>query len=76
MKKNFIFHVQYETTRTLGAANYETEAEMYLMLEQDGITEDNDDVIGISYYEFTCATETAMGQLVRSWDFGKPYTFR
>lgn len=76
MKKNSIFHVRYETTRTLGAANYETEAEMYLMLEQNNITEDNDEVIGISYYEFTCVTETTMGQLVRSWDFGKPYTFR
>jgi hypothetical protein len=64
----------YETTTCVGQANYETENEMYLMLEQDGILEENTNVIGITYYEFQ---EQADGtyKASRTWNFGKPYTF-
>lgn len=68
------YSAMYETTTCVGQANYETENEMYLMLEQDGILEENANVIGITYYEFQ---EQADGtyKTSRTWNFGKPYTF-
>mgnify|MGYP003302428424 CR=1 FL=1 len=68
------YSAMYETTTCVGQANYETENEMYLMLEQDDILEENANVIGITYYEFQ---EQADGthKAIRTWNFGKPYTF-
>lgn len=68
------YSARYETTSCVGQATYETENEMYLMLEQDGILEENANVIGITYYEFQ---EQADGtyKASRTWNFGKPYTF-
>ena len=68
------YSARYETTSRVGQAIYETENEMYLMLEQDGILEENSNVIGITYYEFQ---EQADGtyKASRTWNFGKPYTF-
>lgn len=69
MKK---YTARYETTTSMGWASFETENEMYVCLECDGITEDNDQVIGIDYYELE---EQPNGKFkaVRRWDFGKPY---
>lgn len=47
MKKYFAI---FETKSTKGVRVYETENEMYLDLEFDGITEDNPNVISIHYY--------------------------
>lgn len=68
------YSARYETTSRVGQAIYETENEMYLMLEQDGILEENADVIGVTYYEFQ-EQENGIYKAVRTWNFGKPYTF-
>ena len=73
MKKN-VYTARYETTTSVAVARYETENEMYLMLEQDNITEENPSVIGITYQEWQDNGD-ALSILIRTWDFGKPYTF-
>ena len=69
---NIIYGTRFETIHSLGSANYETENEMYLMMEQENLIEDNPFVIGITYYEFQ-KQENDTYKCVRSWDFGKPY---
>lgn len=66
MKNTYM--ARYETTTLMGSATFETENEMYVCLECEGITEENPHVIGIDYYEVSGT------QVVRRWDFGKPYT--
>lgn len=64
MKK---YLARYETKTLMGSAVFETENEMYVCLECDGITEENPNVISIDYYEL-CGR-----QVLRRWDFGKPH---
>ena len=71
---NVIFGANFETTHSVGSANYETENEMYLMLEQEDLVEENPSVIGITYGEYR-EQEDGTYKRVRAWDFGKPYTF-
>ncbi len=68
---NVIYMTYFETIHSMGSANYETENEMYLMMEQENLIEDNPFVIGITYYEFQ-KQENGIYKCVRSWDFGKP----
>ena len=62
--KNYL--ARYETKTLMGSAVFETENEMYVCLECDGITEENPQVVSIDYYELR------EGQVLRRWDFGKP----
>ena len=71
MKKN-IFTARYETTTSIGVARFETENEMYLMLEQDALVEENPFIVGITYQEWQ-ENGNAPATLIRSWNFGKPY---
>ena len=66
------FVARFETTTSAGWAAFETENEMYVTLEFDRITEDNSKVIGINYYELR-RLPNGQNEVVRSWNFGKPY---
>lgn len=59
----------YQTKTTSGWTMYDSENEMYADLEVQNIVEDNDSVMGISYYELTDSKVSC------KWDFGKPYKF-
>ena len=67
-----MFIARFETTSSMGCAAFATENEMYVILEFDRIIEDNDAVIGIDYYEL-CELPDGKNEVVRRWDFGKPY---
>ena len=66
------FTARFLTTTSVGWKTCNTENEMYLFLECEGITEDNDNVIGIDYYELR-RLPNGKSEVVRRWDFGKPY---
>lgn len=66
------FTARFLTTTSVGWATFETENEMYVTLECDGIIEDNANVIGIDYYEMR-RLPNGKSEIVRRWDFGKPY---
>lgn len=65
------FVARFLTTTSVGWATFETENEMYVTLECDGITEENPNVIGIDYYELRQLSD-GKKEKVRRWDFGKP----
>ena len=67
-----MFIARFETTSSMDCAAFETENEMYVTLEFDGITEDNAAVIGIDYYELRERPD-GQNEVARRWDFGKPY---
>lgn len=63
------FIVRFETEdKGTGWACYDNENEMYADLEVQGITEENSQFTGINYYE------VENENIVRAWNFGKPYT--
>jgi hypothetical protein len=55
-----------------GWAVFDTENEMYVTLECEGITEDNPNIVGVDYCERHCSP-TGDKTVVRRWNFGKPY---
>lgn len=69
MKK---FMARYETKSCMGSAVFETENEMYVELECEGIVEEDDRVVGIDYYELE-EHPNGSCSVVRRWDYGKPY---
>lgn len=66
------FVARFQTTTSVGCASYETENEMYVCLECEGIIEDDPRVVGIDYYELV-VSESGECIVSRQWDFGKPY---
>lgn len=66
------FMARYQTTRCEGSIIYDSENEMYADLEVQDITEKNENVLGIDYYELAVVPGEA-SFVARRWDFGKPY---